>query len=131
MPSSVSIINPLDEKSNYETLAEEENQTDGTYFYYVDMSKHKKVGFQLQDISPGSGHISITCEGTLQNGVEREDCSYQDITSDTFTVASGVSDDLWIDDAEKLACFKYVRLKVECSSGDDTCDYKLYRKKLY
>jgi len=128
----VSVGNQLNTEYTGETLASETDQTDGTYYYYTDMSGYRKTGFQLQGISAGSGHITITCEGTLQDdGTAAASCNYQDITSGVFTIASGIADDLWIDDAEKLACYKYVRLKVVADSGDNTCDYTIYSKKLY
>ena len=115
-----------------EILAEVVNGADGTYYYYVDMDGFRKGGFQLT-ISGGTGTCTATVEGTLQDdGTVPASCTYQDITNATFGAASYTASTMLIDNAEKLACYKYVRIKIVASTGGaDDADWTIYHNRLY
>ena len=130
------IINPLSSHQLSTTVAEVTNATDATYNYYIDMDTYRKLGLQLE-LSCDAGTVTATVEGTIQNdGTAAASCTYQDITSDAFGVASlvasaGSASDMWVDNAEKLACFKYIKIKIVASTGGNTGDWDIYAKKLY
>jgi hypothetical protein len=122
---------PLDQRYLALVLAAITNGTDNTYYYYIDMTGFRKAGFQLE-LSGGSGTITVTVEGTLQDdGTAAASCTYQDITSATFGQVSYTATNMLIDNGEKLACFKYVRLKVVAASGANNADWTIYSKQLY
>lgn len=122
---------PIDQRYEYQTLADITDGTDGTYYYYVDMTGYRKSGFQLE-LDGGSGTITVTVEGSLQaDGTAQASATYQDITSDTFGSASFTSTDMLIDNGEKLSLFKFVRLKVVANSGSNDADWTIYSKQLY
>ena len=125
-------IDPTSQHYVTETLAEIVDGADATYYYYVDMNGYRKGSFQLI-LSGGSGTCTVTVEGTIQDdGTVPASCTYQDITNDTFGAASYTATTVLVDDAEKLAGFKYVRLKVVASTtGADDADWTLYHKRLY
>ena len=126
------ILNPDSENYIGETLAAITNGADNTYYYYVDMSGYRKVGFQLI-LNGGSGTVSGTVEATIQDdGTAAASCTYEDVTSDTFGSVSYTSSAMLIDNAEKLACFKYVRLKIRAGTGGaNDADWTIYAKRLF
>lgn len=125
-------INPLSTHYNEQTLIDVTNGIDGTYNYYIDMTTFRKVGFQLE-LSGGSGSVTVTIEGTIQaDGTAPSSCTYQDITNDTFGSVSFTASDMLIDNAEKLSCFKYIKVKVVAdTSGSNDADWTIYYKQLY
>lgn len=130
------IINKLTGHYVSETLAAVTNGADSTFYYYVDITTYRKAGFQFE-LDCDAGTVTVTIEGTLQDdGTAPASCTYQDITSDTFGVTSlvasaGSASDMWIDNSEKLACFKYVRIKVVAATGGTTGDWTIYHRRLY
>ena len=125
-------IDPISQHYVTETLASVTNGADETYYYYVDMNGYRKAGFQLT-LNGGSGTCTVTVEGSIQDdGTAPASCAYLDITSATFGAANFTASNVLIDNDEKLACFKYVRLKVVASTGDaDDADWTIYSKRLY
>ncbi len=125
-------IDPIDTKYVGDVVADVTNGVDATYTYYLDMSSFRKLGLQLE-INGGSGTVTVTIEGTIQDdGTAAASCTYQDIGSATFGAASWTADAMLIDNAEKLACYKYIKIKVVASTGGaDDGDWTIYAKRLY
>ncbi len=123
-------INPLSEHHLEETLADETNGTDGTYYYYVDMDGYKHFSSQLE-LSGGSGTCTVTVEATNQDdGTAAASCTYQDVTSGLFNAASYTASDFLI--ADTAQSFKYIRYKVTASTGGaNDADWTIYHKKQY
>lgn len=129
-------IKPVSMDYISETIADVTDATDTTYTYYVDMSGYRKSGFQFE-LDCDAGTVTVTLEGSLRDdGTLPASCPYQDITTDVFGVASlvasaGSLSDMWIDNDEKLACFKYLKIKVVASGTGNTGDWAIYHKRLY
>lgn len=133
-------IDPISQHYAYETIADETDYTEAgppdTLYYYVDMAGYSKAGFQLE-LDCDAGTVTATIEGTLMaDGTAPASCTYQDITNDTFGVASLVAaaapaSDMWIDYAGVLGLFKYVRIVIVSNTGDDSGDWQIYAKKMY
>lgn len=129
-------IYPISHEYTPETLADVTNGTDATYEYYVSMPGSRKAGFQLS-LGCTAGTVTVTIEGTLQDdGTVAASCDYQDITNDTFGVASLVAtastaEDMWIDNSEKLALFRYLKIKVVAATTANTGDWTIYHRRLY
>ena len=126
-------IDPVPEKYIAETLADVTNGTDGTYSYYIDMNSYRKGGFQLELSGGATGSLTVTVEGSIQDdGTAPASVTYQDITLDTFGSGSYSDSVMLIDNAEKLACYKYVKLKVIANTGGmNDADWTIYHKRLY
>ena len=124
--------NPLSSQHTSATVADTSSVTDGTYYYYIDMDDYRKLGLQIE-ITPGSGTVTVTIQGSLQDdGTAAGSCAYIECTYDTFNVVNTTTDDLWIDDAEKLAPFKYVRITaVHATGGSNDSGLTVYAKSLY
>lgn len=135
VPLQVAEADPISQHYVAETLLDTEDIADDTYYYYIDMAGFRKAAFQFEMVCTG-GTMTVTCEGTLQDdGTAQASCDYQDVTSDVFGVASlvasaGAASDMWIDNSEKLAAFKYVRIKLVVAGGADA-DATFYAKRLY
>jgi len=77
-----------------------------------------------------AGTVTVTLEATLQHGCAPAACDYDDVTNDTFGVASLVSaaapaNDMWIDHAEKTALYTYVMIRVAAATGGNTGDWTI------
>lgn len=93
------------------------NGVDGTYYYYVDMENYKKAGFQFV-ISGGSGTVTVTLEGTMQDdGTNYDLCDYDDITQDVVGVPNITASDMFNDSDDFMSNCKYIRVKVVASTG--------------
>jgi hypothetical protein len=125
-------IDPISSHHVEETLAVVTNGTDGTYYYYVDMDGFTKLGVQLV-ISGGSGTVTTTVEGTLQDdGTAPASCTYVDVTTDLFGVASLTASDILVDDGEATSAFKYLRIKIVAATGGaNDGDWTIWSKKVY
>jgi len=125
------VVNPTSNEYVGETLAAVTNGTDATYYYYVDMSGYKRGSFQLI-LDGGSGTVTVTIEGTLQDdGTAAASCTYVDITNATFGAASYTSSDILADNSEKCGCYKYIRVKVVAASGSNDANWTIYHKRMY
>lgn len=114
-----------------ETLANVTNGADGTYYYYMDLRGFRKAGCQFT-LNGGSGTVTVTLEGTMQQGADHTALSYSDITSDVFSVANWTANDIVADNSEKLALFSFIRWKVVASTGAaDDADWKLDSSKVF
>ena len=108
-------------------VAQEENQGNGTYDYYLDMNGFRKVGLQFEL----TGTISIKIYGTIQDdGTAQNLCSYQEITSSLTGASSITSSSMILDDAELTSVIHYLKITVTCSGGG-TDDYTIYSQRLY
>lgn len=123
-------INPLSEHHVEETLVDEENGTDGTYYYYVDMDGYKHFSAQME-LNGGSGTVTATVEATNQDdGTAAASCTYQDVTNALFGAASFTASNFLI--ADTALSFKYVRYKIVASTGGaNDADWTIYHKKQY
>jgi hypothetical protein len=111
----------------YETLLDEDNIAQATYYYYWDMSSYRKFGFQFVL----AGTPTITLEGTVQaDGTVPASCTYDDITNSVFGVANWTASTSGCDNAEKTAGYHYLRFKLVTTAGDGD-DVKIWIKKLY
>lgn len=115
-------------KRRQSIVANVTNGVDGTYNYYLEMTGYKKLGLQFIL----SGTMTAKIYGSLQSDVtDPTDATYEDITEDTFGVASITSSDILIDNAEKLAPYVFLKIEVVVNTGDDTGDWKIYSVQLY
>ena len=127
-------IDPVSSHHVEETLIDETNITTNTTTYaYLDLDGYRY--FSLQGETSGTSPtdtLTVTIEATDQDdGTAQADCTYQDVTSDLFGVAS------WVDTDFFAVCdipvsYKYIRVKYVTSndSGDDA-DLTVYSKKLW
>lgn len=125
-------IDPLDTRGIAETVIDETNIADGTYYRYVSMDNYRKGFFQLE-LDGGSGTMTVTVEATVQDeDVAPASRAYQDITLATFGVSSFTSDAILADNSEKLAGYPYIRFKAVASTGaSDDADVTIYGYRLY
>lgn len=137
-------VDPITSKFVSTTLADVTDGTDasGPFYYYVDMDGFRKAGFQLElnGGTAGAGPVGVTAtiEATMQSdGTAAALCLYQDITLDTFGISSLVAapgtaeSDMWIANAEELACYKYVRIKITAATNSNSGDWTIFSKKVY
>ena len=114
-----------------ETLVEEVDGVDGTYYYYVDMDTFRSSGYQLI-LSGGSGTCTATIEATLQSdGTVPASCTYADATLVIAGAATITASDIVVDNANKLATAKYVRIKIVATTGDNSADWTIYGNRMY
>jgi hypothetical protein len=125
-------IDPLDTRGVADTIIDETNIADGTYYRYVSMDTYRKGFFQLE-ISGGSGTMTVSLEGTVQDeGVAPASRTYQDVGLGTFGAATWTADTILGDNAEKLAGYSYIRFKMVASTGAaDDADITIYGVRLY
>jgi len=105
------------------------------YCYYIDMDSYRKLGLQLI-LDCVAGTVTATVEATMQTGCAPAACTYEDVTNDTFGVASLISaaapaTDMWVDNAEKTALYKYIMIRIAAATGGNTGDWTIYASKLY
>jgi len=98
-------------------------------YVYLDMDGYRHFGIQfIKDA--GVDTVTFTVEATLQDdGTAAASCTYGDVTSDWFGVASWTATDLIQADQPIMA--KYVRLKVTTAGGNDDADFTVHTKKLF
>jgi len=125
-------IDPIDTRGQADTIIDETNIADGTYYRYVSMDNYRKGFFQLE-INGGSGTMTVSLEGTCQDeGVAAASRTYQDIGIGTFGAATWTADTILADNAEKLAGYTYIRFKCVAATGAaDDADITIYGVRLY
>lgn len=125
-------IDPIDTRGVADTVIDETNIADGTYYRYVSMDTFRKGFFQLE-INGGSGTMTVSLEATVQDeGVAPASRTYQDIGLATFGAATWTADAILGDNSEKLAGFTYIRFKmVAATGGADDSDITIYGVRLY
>lgn len=118
--------------SESETLADEEDKADGTYYYYVTMDGYKQLGLGLI-LDGGSGTVTVTVEGTMQDdGTAAASCTYFDVTNGIYGAADFTASAVLYDSDKKCGNFKYMRVKVVAdTTGADDADWTIYSKKLF
>jgi len=109
--------------------------TNNTFYYYLDMQEagthFQKAGVQFEWTPGGTGTVTVTIEATVQDdGTAAASCAYRDITTGTFGVASWTDDFMAIDNAERLACFRHIRVKVVTLTTDANTAWTLYAKQI-
>ena len=124
-------IDPIDTKYVPDTVADVTNGADATYDYFLDMATFRKLGLHLE-LASGTSTPTVKIYGTLQDdGTAAASCIYQDIGSATFGAASWTTDAMLIDNSEKLACYKYIKVEVVAAGGGADADWTIYAKRLY
>jgi len=109
------------------SLATVTNGANGTYYYYVDMDGYSNMGTQLVL----TGTLVVTVEATVQDdGTAQASCTYVDVTTDAYGVASFAASAMLNDSLGFFGQFKYVRIKV-VASGGGTDDWTIYSKRKY
>jgi hypothetical protein len=123
-------VNPVSDHYSTATLVENATETDATTYYYVDMNGYKNFSAQLE-VTAGSGSMTVTLEATNQDdGIAAASCTYQDVTSALFSVASATTDSFWVSDTP--TAFKYLRYKtVSSTGGANDAGITIYHKKMY
>lgn len=112
----------------FDTLAAVTNGTDGTYYYYLNMDNFKYAAIQCT-LSGGTGTVTVTVEGSVQNEQTNSSAIYQDITSSFFGVASITATGMFVIDTP--TSFKWVRVKVVASTAAvNDADWTIYAKRL-
>lgn len=113
-----------------DTLASVSNETSATNYYYLDMAGYKYFSIQVEtsDATPVDT-LTVTIEATcLNDGTAQASCTYQDVTSELFSVASWVDTDFMaIMDTPFQP--KYVRVKTVTAGGSNDADYKIYARR--
>lgn len=123
------------------TLANVTNGTDGTYYYYVDLTDKDVMTLQLAldggNAGVGPTGVTATVEATLQDdGTQPDLCTYFDVTNQAYGVVSlnaapgAVASTLWIPGfPQLLSCCKYTRVKIVAqTNGPDTGDWLIYER---
>jgi hypothetical protein len=134
-------IDPLDQKFVFTTLVDEtdyaETAPPHTEYYYIDNNGYRYNSFQLE-LDSDNGTVTATVECSIQSGVAQASASYVDITQDAFGVASlqsaaAPATDMWIDNDQKLAGCRFIRLKVIFNTGaaNDDGDATVFHSKHY
>ena len=129
-------IDPLNQGYVSEKFTASLGSTAETY-HYIDMAGFRKAGFQFYITMGTDSSAIVTIEGSLaDDGTIPAECTYIDITSDTFGVASlvcgagAVTQGLWIDNTEKLACYKYLRIKIYYTHSQPSTSV-IHHRRLY
>jgi hypothetical protein len=132
--NKVAEVNPLNMQYVGETLLDLTNIAQTTTAYaYLDMAGYRY--FSLQGETSGATPtdvLTVTVEATNQDdGTAAASCTYQDVTTSLFGVASWVDTDFFgiVDTA---GAFKYVRVKYNTSTGGgNDADLTVYAKRMY
>lgn len=128
------IINttPVWTRSNGSTIAEVTNETDGTNYYYIDMTGYQHLATQYV-ISGGSGTMTVTVEGSKQDdGTAAASCTYNDVTNAAYGVANWTASGDYNDTAGFFGNYKYVRIKtVSSTGGSNDADITIYGKQWF
>ena len=108
--------------------------TNNTFYYYIDMQtpvNFRKAGWQFEWASGGTGTVTVTVEGTMQDDrTAKESCTYQDVTNTLTGVASFTDDWIHSDDDEACACFRYLRIKVVTLTTGATTAWTIFLKQV-
>jgi hypothetical protein len=121
-------IDPISSHHVEETLVATTGLAIGTYYYYIDMDGFKTLNNQV--VKAGAGTMACTVEGTLQDdGTAPASCTYSDVTTDLYGIASISASDIFVDDTGACAGFKYLRVKVVVTVN--TIDLTIWSKKVY
>lgn len=132
--SSTTELDPVSGHHVELTLVDLTNiSTNTTSYAYFDMDGYRYFSLQLETSGAlPTDVLTVTVEATNQDdGTAAAGCTYQDVTSEFFGVASVVdSDDFLISDT--ATSLKYVRVKIVTSNdaGGDA-DLTIYAKRMY
>lgn len=123
--------NPLNLQYIPNELDDVTNGTDGTYPYYLDGDSFRKFGLQ-GTIDGGSGTVTVKIYASNDANASSSTATYHDVSTDIFGTASWTADFFLMDNAEKLACVKWIKVEVVASTtGANDGDWKLAAKQLY
>lgn len=127
-------VAPISSHHVEETLLDLTNiATNTTGYAYIDMDGYRSFSFQGETSgTTPTDVLTVTVEATNQDdGTAPASCTYQDVTSRLFTVASAVDTDFfWIADTQ--LSFKYVRIKyVTSNDAGNDADLTVYAKRIF
>lgn len=105
--------------------------TNDTFYCYIPITVYRKLGLQLEwTAGAAGGTITMTVEATCQPvssmAGDPATATYHDVTNALFGVASYTDDCITTDNAEKICCFSYVRVKVVVTNKDASTAWYLY-----
>jgi hypothetical protein len=127
-------VAPLNTAYVSETLLALTNIAAATTAYaYIDMNGYRYLTIQAEtDGTTPTDVLTVTVEGTCQDdGTAAASCTYQDVTTTLFGVASWVDTDFHAIIDTPVA-FKYLRIKYNTSNtGGSDCDLTVYTKKMF
>lgn len=127
-------LNPAWAQLTPDTLIDETDITTNTTSYaYIDMEGFRH--FSLQGETSGTAPtdvLTVTIEATNQDdGTAAASCTYQDVTSSLFGVASFVDTDFFVI-ADTIMTFKYVRVKyVTSNDAGNDADLTVYARRIF
>lgn len=109
-------------------LAAITNGADETYYYYLSMDEYRFAAIQCT-LDGGSGSVTVTIEGSVENENTPASAAYQDITSSFFGVASITASGMFIFDTP--VPFRWIRVKVVANTaGADDADWTIDAKRM-
>ena len=124
----VTETNPESERYLSSTPVDEVNETDGTYYEYLDMAGYRHASLQLE-LDGGSGTVTVTVEGSIQDdGTAAASAAYQDISL-LYGASSWTADAILTDPSGEAANFRFIRTKrVHATTGSNNSDAVIYAK---
>jgi hypothetical protein len=122
-------VNPVHEVYLGSTPVDVTNEADDTYYEYIDVSGYRHLSLAL-DITAGSGSVTVTLEGSIQDdGTAPSSCYYQDVSS-LWGAASWTADATLTDPSGEAANFRYIRIKrVHSTGGADDSGLTVFAKR--
>lgn len=127
------MTNPLPSHNTSSTLADETNQTDGSYDYYFSplSGEYIRHGIQME-LDGGSGTVTVVFYGSMDASSTSSTATYQDITYQTWGVTNFTSSDMLVDDMGKLGQYAHIKLTVTCATGGaNDSDYTILLTQLF
>ena len=120
MPTSVSIVNPINQDSRYSALVEDTNITDDTVYYYMDFDTYKHGAIQLA-LDCDAGTVTATLEGSLRDdGTEEDLCVYVDLGVTPLVSNAAPASAMWLLDTAYP--MKFLRVKIVYATTANTGD---------
>lgn len=123
-------VNPESERYLGSTPVDVTNETDGTYYEYIDMAGYRHLSLHCI-VTAGSGTVTVTVEGAIQDdGTAPSSAAYIDISTLLLGAANFTATDVATDSAGVAANFRYIRIKrVHSTSGADDSGLTVYAKR--
>jgi hypothetical protein len=138
--NNILALNPDNTHYAGSTPIDATDETDGTYYRYLDMATYNHVSLQLVlngGTAAGTG-VTVTVQGTSQDdGTAAGGCVYEEMTNDLFGVpnlnaASGAAAaDLWIDDSGACGGLKWLQITIVFDTTNNSGDATIYAKRWY
>lgn len=121
-------ISPISTHYVTETLLDDEDIADDTYYYYIDMNGYRYFSLQGANLA---GTMTITLEATNRDDgtAPASITEWEDVTDSLSGETDWTADFFCIVDTN--VAFKYVRVKVVSAGGASGDDLTLFAKKMY